>query len=107
MKRTVAQALDAFEQFAVVALKALGARDPDGAAPAFVALVDGFALHRLARPRPRADEVALLRRGLRALFLAEIVDPGELAPGSTASATRSTPRLPADLPAYRGWAMST
>jgi len=80
MRRTVAEALDTFEQFAVVALKALGARDPDGAAPAFVALVDGFALHRLARPRPRADEVAGLRRGLRALFLAEIVDPGELAP---------------------------
>ena len=80
MRPTVAGALDAFEQFAVVVLKALGARDPEGAAPAFIALVDGFALHRLARPRPRADEVALLRKALRTLFLAEIIDPAELAP---------------------------
>ena len=80
MRRTAAEAIDAFEQFAVVALKALGAPDPEGAAPAFVALVDGFALHRLARPRSRADEEAQLRRGLRALFLAEVVAPDDLAP---------------------------
>jgi DNA-binding transcriptional regulator YbjK len=80
MRPTVAEALDAFEQFAVVVLKALGARDPERAAPGFIALIDGFALHRLVRPRPRADDVALLRRCLRALFLAEIVDPDELAP---------------------------
>jgi DNA-binding transcriptional regulator YbjK len=80
MQPTVAEALDAFEQFAVVVLRALGARDPEGAAPAFIALIDGFALHRLVRPRPRADEVALLRRALRALFLTEVVDPDELTP---------------------------
>jgi TetR/AcrR family transcriptional regulator, regulator of biofilm formation and stress response len=75
MRPTVAEALDAFERFAVEVLEALGAGDPEGAAPGFIALIDGFALHRLARPRPRDEEVALLRRALRALFLAEVDDP--------------------------------
>jgi DNA-binding transcriptional regulator YbjK len=78
MQPTVAGALDAFEQFAVAVLRALGARDPEQAAPAFIALIDGFALHRLVRPRERDAEVTQLRRALRGLFLAEVAPPADL-----------------------------
>jgi DNA-binding transcriptional regulator YbjK len=71
LRPTVAEALANFEQFTALALKTLGVRDPEGAAPMFVAMIDGFALHRVARPRPRDEEIALLRRALRALFVAE------------------------------------
>jgi DNA-binding transcriptional regulator YbjK len=77
LRPTVGEALAASEQFAARALKALGARDPEGAAPAFLALVDGFALHRLGRPRPRDEEVAQLRKALQALFVTELMDAGE------------------------------
>ena len=79
LRPTVAEALAAFEHFCATALKSLGARDPEGAAPAFVALFDGFALHRLARPRPRDEEMASLRSAIRALFVAAIMDADELA----------------------------
>jgi DNA-binding transcriptional regulator YbjK len=79
LRGPVAQALGEFERFAAEALGALGARDPQGAARSFVAVVDGFALHRLARPRPREDEVASLRDALRALFITEIMDDDERA----------------------------
>jgi DNA-binding transcriptional regulator YbjK len=77
LRPTVAEALDAFEQFAARALKSLGARDPEGAAPAIVAVIDGFALHRLARPRPRDEEVASVRAAIRALFVAAIMSDAE------------------------------
>jgi DNA-binding transcriptional regulator YbjK len=79
LQRPVAEALAAFERFTAQALGALGARDPEAAAPAFVALVDGFALHRLARPRSRDVEITALRNALRALFVAEIMSPDDLA----------------------------
>lgn len=78
LRPTVAEALDAFEQFAARALKSLGARDPEGVAPAFVAVIDGFALHRLARPRPREEELASLRGAIRALFVAAVMSDAEL-----------------------------
>jgi len=78
LRPTVAEALDAFEQFAARALKSLGARDPEGVAPAIVAVIDGFALHRLARPRPRDEEVASVRAAIRALFVAAIMSDAEL-----------------------------
>jgi hypothetical protein len=59
----------AFEQVAAARLAVLGARDPDHAAKAFVALADGFALHRLAFPQPFDVDLQLLREGLRGLFL--------------------------------------
>jgi DNA-binding transcriptional regulator YbjK len=77
LQPTVAEALAAFEHFTAMALKSLGARDPEGVAPAFVALLDGFAVHRVARPRPRDEEVASLRGAIRALFIAAIMDADE------------------------------
>jgi DNA-binding transcriptional regulator YbjK len=80
VRPSVADALDAFEQLTVELLTTLGARDPEGAAPAVIALVDGFTLHRLARPRPRDREVELLRGALRALFLAQVGPPAPTEP---------------------------
>jgi DNA-binding transcriptional regulator YbjK len=77
IRPTVAEALETFEHFTAVTLKALGVRDPEAAAPVFVAMIDGFALHRVARPRPREEEVVLLRRAIRALFVAEIMSDRE------------------------------
>jgi TetR/AcrR family transcriptional regulator, regulator of biofilm formation and stress response len=74
LQPAVAEALSAFEGLAASVLAALGARDPQPAAEAFVALLDGFALHRLARPRDPATEAAALFGAMRALFLEQIMD---------------------------------
>jgi hypothetical protein len=79
LRPPVAEALAGFERFTAQALGALGAGDPEAAAPAFVALVDGFALHRLARPRPRQVEIDSLRNALRALFVVQVMDSDDLA----------------------------
>lgn len=76
LQPAVAEALSAFEGLAAGVLAALGARDPQTAAEAFVALLDGFALHRLARPRDPATEAAALFGAMRALFLEQIMDAG-------------------------------
>ncbi|MEW6473584.1 MAG: TetR family transcriptional regulator [Actinomycetota bacterium] len=74
LQPAVADALAAFEGLAAGVLGALGARDPHGAAEAFVALLDGFALHRLARPRDPDREAAALFAAMRALFLEQVMD---------------------------------
>ena len=74
LQPAVAEALAAFESLASRVLAALGARDPAGAAEAFVALLDGFALHRLARPRDPGREAAALFAAMRALFLEQVMD---------------------------------
>ena len=74
LQPAVAEALSAFEGLAAGMLRALGASDPEGAAEAFVALLDGFALHRLARPRDPAREAAALFAAMRALFLEQVMD---------------------------------
>jgi TetR/AcrR family transcriptional regulator, regulator of biofilm formation and stress response len=74
LQPAVAEALSAFEGLATGVLAALGARDPQAAAEAFVALLDGFALHRLARPRDPATEAAALFGAMRALFLEQIME---------------------------------
>jgi DNA-binding transcriptional regulator YbjK len=78
MRPPVADALAAYEHVAELALSAAGApaECAAGAAPAFNALADGFALHRLARPQ--AGDVAALQRALRLLFLGLLVEQGEL-----------------------------
>ena len=78
MRPPVADALAAYEHVAELALSAAGApaESAAGAAPAFNALADGFALHRLARPQ--AGDVAALQRALRLLFLGLLVEQGEL-----------------------------
>jgi DNA-binding transcriptional regulator YbjK len=74
LQPAVADALAAFEGLAAGVLAALGARDPESTAEAFVALLDGFALHRLARPRDPAREAAALVAAMRALFLEQVMD---------------------------------
>jgi DNA-binding transcriptional regulator YbjK len=74
LRPAVADALAAFEGLAAGMLAALGARDPQAAAEAFVALLDGFALHRLARPRDPEREAAALFAAMRALFLEQVMD---------------------------------
>ena len=74
LQPAVAEALAAFEGLAASVLATLGARDPAGAAVAFVALLDGFALHRLARPRDPEREAAALFAAMRALFLEQVMD---------------------------------
>ena len=74
LQPAVAEALATFEGLAAGVLAALGAREPESAAEAFVALLDGFALHRLARPRDPAREVAALFSAMRALFLEQVMD---------------------------------
>ena len=75
LQPAVAEALSAFEGLAAEVLAALGAREPEPTAEAVVALLDGFALHRLARPRDPAREAAALFRAMRALFLEQVMDP--------------------------------
>jgi len=75
LQPAVAEALAAFEGLTAGVLAALGAREPEETAEAFVALLDGFALHRLARPRDPAREAAALVAAMRALFLEQVMDP--------------------------------
>src|SRR5882724_5310492 len=77
LQPAVAEALAAFEGLAAGVLAALGAREPEATAEAFVALLDGFALHRLARPRNHEREAAALVAAMRALFLEQVMDPDE------------------------------
>ena len=79
LQPAVAEALAAFEALAAAVLAALGAREPAPAAEAFVALLDGFALHRVARPRDPSREAAALAAAMRALFLDQVMDPAERA----------------------------
>jgi DNA-binding transcriptional regulator YbjK len=77
LRSHVEQTLCAFEQIAASALGFLGAREPERAAPLFVALIDGFLLHRVARPgRERADAEGLFE-AMRALFIAYAMDEAE------------------------------
>ena len=77
LREPVAEAMDAFERVAVVALSAAGARRPHEGARAFVALADGAVMAHLARPRD--DDEAVLRDALRSLFLAYAMDDDERA----------------------------
>jgi DNA-binding transcriptional regulator YbjK len=51
LRREIERVLDAFEELARVTMQTLGAPVPPHVAKAFVALADGFALHRLAARR--------------------------------------------------------
>lgn len=78
LRPSVTEALDGFERLARVILAALGARRPNQAAGAFVALINGFLLNGLARPRPAQADAADLLEAMRALFIFQIMDDGEL-----------------------------
>jgi DNA-binding transcriptional regulator YbjK len=75
LQPAASEALAAFEGLIARVLAALGAREPQAAAEAFFALFDGFALHRLARPRDPETEAAALFAAMRALFLEQVMDP--------------------------------
>lgn len=77
LRPAVTEALEAFERLAGAFLSLLGARDPEQVAGAFVALLDGFALHRVARPRPPEREAADLMAAMRGLFLEQVMDDGQ------------------------------
>lgn len=78
LREAVAEALDAFEALAEGALTVIGARRPAAAAAAFVAVVNGFALTRLARPRSEEADSAAMFDAMRSLFICQIMDDSEL-----------------------------
>lgn len=78
MREPVARALAAFERMAELALATLGAQRPAEAAAAIVCLIDGFALHKMARPRSDGVETTQLFEAMRALFLSQIMDEAEI-----------------------------
>jgi hypothetical protein len=67
-------ALDQYADVAEAALRAAGAQRPAEGARAFVAMIDGLGLHRIASGREGDTESAL-----RALFIAHAMDGDELA----------------------------
>lgn len=70
LRADVVAVLEAFETPVRTALAAAGVARADAAASAFVALVDGFALHRVVRPRGPEHDTAALREALRLLLAA-------------------------------------
>jgi TetR/AcrR family transcriptional regulator, regulator of biofilm formation and stress response len=74
LRPDVERVLAAFEELVCAALETIGAPAPGNAARAFVALADGFALHRLAAGGGEAHAEAL-RDGLEALFAGLALQP--------------------------------
>lgn len=73
----VAKTLGAFEKVAETVLGFLGAREPEKAAPVFVALIDGYLLHRVARPDQVRQDAEGLFEAMRAVFIAYVMDEAE------------------------------
>ncbi|MCX4164701.1 MULTISPECIES: TetR/AcrR family transcriptional regulator [Paraburkholderia] len=73
LQATAHHMMASFEQAAEAALREMGATRPNEAARVMIALLDGFALHRLAWPRGDADRRVLLS-GIRALMRAYLPD---------------------------------
>ncbi|WP_163509143.1 TetR/AcrR family transcriptional regulator [Fodinicola acaciae] len=78
LREVVQESMAAFEEVAAGHLSRLGARDPRGAAKSFVAIVDGFALHRLANPLPHEEHVEALLVTMSGMLLAHRLDRDEL-----------------------------
>ena len=81
-----------------LAAAALGARDAESTAEAFVALVDGFALHWMARARDPSREAAALTAAMRALFLEQVMDPADRAALHERLRRPLAPPVPVPLP---------
>lgn len=81
LEQVVHGVLASFEEVARRSLAAEGVERPEEAARAFVALADGFALARMARPEPQADRRALVE-GMSALLVGYLASrgPGEGTP---------------------------
>jgi DNA-binding transcriptional regulator YbjK len=73
----VAKTLGAFEKVAETVLGFLGAREPEKAAPVFVALIDGYLLHRVARPDQVRQDAEGLFEAMRAVFIAYVMDEAD------------------------------
>lgn len=72
LRDAVASSMREFEDGAARRLALLGLEQPTAAARAFVAVINGFALNRLAMPAAAANDAELLRKvflGLYAAFL--------------------------------------
>ena len=78
LREAVAEALDASEELARVTLAGLGARRPAEAAAAFVAIVNGFALNRLGRPRSIEVDSAAMLDAFQSLFIGQVMEDDEL-----------------------------
>jgi DNA-binding transcriptional regulator YbjK len=78
LRDVVAYALDASEALAKEVLTALGARRPERAATVLIAIVNGFALNRLGRPLPHAEDAAAMLDAMRSVFIAQIMEDDEL-----------------------------
>lgn len=70
LRDAVQAAVGAFEALCAERLHALGIANPAPAATAFVAVLNGFALNRLATPVPPEQELAILSATLRGLYVA-------------------------------------
>jgi len=79
LRPAVADALEAFRGLAETSLAVLGAARPAEGAVAFIAMLDGFALHRVARPRDADSDARALFEAMRALFIAYSMTDAELA----------------------------
>jgi DNA-binding transcriptional regulator YbjK len=77
LREHVAKTLGTFEQIAGNILGFLGAREPEKAAPVFVALIDGYLLHRVARPDQVQEDAAGLFDAMRSMFIAYVMDEAE------------------------------
>jgi DNA-binding transcriptional regulator YbjK len=77
LREHVAKTLAAFEQLAGTILGFLGVREPEKAAPVFVALVDGYLLHRVARPDQVQEDALGLFDAMRSLLVAYVMDAAE------------------------------
>jgi TetR/AcrR family transcriptional regulator, regulator of biofilm formation and stress response len=77
LRAHVTKTLNTFEQITASVLSYLGARHPERAAPAFAALIDGFLLHRVARPEQVHEDAEALFEAMRALFIACVMDEAE------------------------------
>ena len=78
LREHVAETLGAFEKLTESVLTTLGARRPADSAAAFLAMMDGFLLHHVARPRDFSRDAEALFEGLRALFIAAVMDEADL-----------------------------
>jgi len=85
LRDAVDSTMAGFEQVAAERLRALGVRSPRLAAKAFVAVADGFALHRLAAPLPVQEDLELMRLTLTGTYVAFANDDQQLARIATPS----------------------
>ena len=70
LRDAVAASMREFEDGAARRLATLGLDDPTAAARAFVAVINGFALNRLAMPETAEDDADLLRKVFLGLYAA-------------------------------------